>query len=139
MKHLNVRELNLAIHKKQEKRKASFEKVLQQCYSRIQGFADKEHKHCFYEVPEFIIGFPLYDISECVTYISEVLGKNGFSISYYFPRVLYISWGSEEKKTKQMGKTMQASVKTIQHKKSSEFLDSVKEFRPSGKFVLNLT
>jgi hypothetical protein len=137
MKHLNVRELNQAAQKKQLKRKQSFERVLQLCYSRIRGFADKEHEFCLYEVPEFVIGHPVYNIQECVTFVIDALSRNGFVIEYYFPRVLYISWGSKDKqgKAKNAPKTFK---KSIEYKANSEFIDSVKEFRPSGKFVLNL-
>jgi hypothetical protein len=142
MKHLNVRDLNLASVKKQQKRKESFEKVLQNCYSKIQGFADKEQAFCFYEVPEFMMGYPLYNISECVTFITEMLTKNGFQIQYYFPKVLYIAWGAPPKQSKAAEKRLASSpaLKALpEGSRKSKFIDSVKSYKPSGKFVLNLT
>jgi hypothetical protein len=46
----------------------------------------------YFEVPEFIIGKPVYKLNDCIKFIIISLSNRGFSIKYFFPRVLYVSW-----------------------------------------------
>ena len=45
-----------------------------------------------YIIPEFILGIPRYDISECTNYVINQLTENGFQIKYTYPNLLFISW-----------------------------------------------
>jgi hypothetical protein len=155
MKLPNVKELNAQFISRQTRRHVCFEKTLEGCSSFIKKHADKNATVCFYVVPEFLIGYPLYDINECITYIKDKLEKSGFLIKYYFPRILYISWNVNEIKENKMNKDI-SMIKTLEGKgqkkvmkpkqptgnrikfADTEFIDSVKEFKPSGKIVLNL-
>ena len=49
-------------------------------------------KEIYYEVPEFLIGKPLYKLNDCIKFIIFSLSERGFSIKFHFPRVLYVSW-----------------------------------------------
>jgi hypothetical protein len=149
MKLPNVKELNAQLVSRQTRRHVCFEKTLEACSSFIKKHADKNATVCFYVVPEFLIGYPLYDINECITYIKDKLEKSGYLTKYYFPRILYISWNVNEIKEFKMNKDI-SLIKTLegkgQPKKGNRikfaadtgFIDSVKEFKPSGKIVLNL-
>lgn len=161
MKHLNVQQLSALMQSRHVRRQQCFEKVLEQCFVFIKKHADKDVTFCFYEVPDFIIGYPLFDLNECIAFIMEKLRSNDFIVRYFFPRILYISWNineiNEEKLRKDMtiikalnapaskqtnkrpakGKTV-AVVAPQGANKSVSFVKSVKEFKPSGKIVLNL-
>ena len=50
------------------------------------------NKFCMYVIPEFILGIPRYDISECTNYVMSKLTENGFQIKYTYPNLLFISW-----------------------------------------------
>jgi hypothetical protein len=58
-------------------------------------------QNTFYEVPGFMMGFPLYNLDEALTYVIDALRKNGFLVQI-LPEphigVLYISWDPEELK-----------------------------------------
>ena len=56
--------------------------------SRMRGSA----KCTFFLLPEFILGTPRYDMSECTSYVMEKLIDNGFMIKYTHPNLLFISW-----------------------------------------------
>ena len=45
-----------------------------------------------FEVPEFIIGRPVYKLNDCIEFVQKQLVNKGFKVRYFFPRVLYISW-----------------------------------------------
>ena len=165
MKQLSVRDLTVQIQARQLKRHQIFDKILEMCYNNIKRNADKSQLFCLFEVPEFVIGMPLYDLNECITYLVEKLKNSEFLVKYYFPKVLYISWNINEinennlqnqlqliksieappkllpakeprkKKTQQVTNRQQASQVPA---KQVGFVKSVKEFKPSGKIVLDI-
>ena len=94
MKHLNIHDIVSVIQKKNEKRLACFEKILMHATSRIRQSVHINMFSCLYEVPEYLLGYPVYDLNECLTYIIDKLKANGFYVDYYFPRVLHISWNN---------------------------------------------
>ena len=51
---------------------------------------------CWFSVPEFILGTPLYRLNKCIDYIVKKLEKNGFRVICYEPNLLQISWGEED-------------------------------------------
>lgn len=167
MKPLNVRELTKQLQTRQQKRNQSFEKVLEICYNSIRRNADKNQLFCFFEVPEFIIGLPVYDLNECILYVVEKLRSNDFLVKYYFPRILYVSWNINEineeklqnnlkliknietptkapsykprvKKQETSITKMPTTVTTTTSSPKASFVKSVKEFKPSGKLVLDI-
>jgi hypothetical protein len=89
---ISVYELYNAMREKQTRQASAFTAVLDRCYSRIKKHASVNRVDCVYEVPEFILGHPLYDINRCITFVVRHLHMNGFRVAYYFPRYLYISW-----------------------------------------------
>jgi hypothetical protein len=100
MKHLSIKDVRDAQNKQDKKRYEAFDYILNMCYRHIQKCVStlRTTYFCFYEVPEFILGFPLFDLNECITYLQNRLVKSGFHVKYFFPNVLLISWG--QKKTK---------------------------------------
>ena len=47
---------------------------------------------CFYIIPNYVYGTPLYDVNACIVYMVQYLMKNGFYVAYTHPNLLYISW-----------------------------------------------
>ena len=94
MKHLNIHDIALTIKKKNERRLECFEKILLQVTSRIRQGVNINMFSCLFEIPEYLLGYPVYDLNECLTFIIDKLKTNGFYVDYYFPRVLHISWNS---------------------------------------------
>ena len=71
-----------------------FNKILNRIHIRIKTTARmKNHEtFVFFVVPEFIFGEPCYDNANCISYLIAQLKKNGFSIRYYHPNTLLVSW-----------------------------------------------
>ena len=59
--------------------------ILQKCHKRIKYNSTLERTYCFFQIPEFVIGVPLYDINELRTYVMNSLGKDGFQLVYIEP------------------------------------------------------
>lgn len=157
MRQLNIYELHEEMNKKKKKRTQSFEHVLETCHKKIKIASTKELVKVYFDVPEFVIGLPVYDLTECIKYIVKSLEDNGFLVKYFFPKLLYISWDFNEINKKDKSYTTHSpqityepsnSNKTIVEnnnanklimKPSSKANQSKQlEHRPNGKFILNI-
>lgn len=92
MNQLNIFELYKSINDKKEAKRSAFENVLVRVHSKIKLAASMDCYQCFYEVPEFIIGVPLFSLTDCITYVIKALKENGFKVNYFYPKTLYINW-----------------------------------------------
>jgi hypothetical protein len=125
MSSLNIDELYETIDEKNNKRLEKFDGILKQIHARIKYYSRLERTFCFFQIPEFIIGVPLYNVSDLRNYIINSLKRNGFHIVYIDPNWLYISWSKEDR-----GKP----VKKAKPKKDKNY-KLIDEYKPSGQFV----
>lgn len=168
--YLSVQDVHHTLAKRKLRQYESFERVLELCFKKIRRFTDIEKTFCLYEVPEFIVSYPLYDLNECILYIIDKLQLQGFKVQYIFPNVLKIDWGvgpttvlpspqqmaevdvkllankqiashlSSVPKTLTYEPAVQQPTSKIDRKqKQNQFIKSIADFKPSGKFVLDLT
>jgi hypothetical protein len=72
-----------------------YEKVLGNCYRKIREHAMRDQKYCFFSVPEYIAGFPLFNITHCVCFIIKKLNQAGFQTKLISPNIIYIHWAVE--------------------------------------------
>ena len=73
---------------------ATYNKILGRIHNKIKTLS-RQHlndQHCWYTIPEMIIGIPKYDHGACTAYIIHKLEENGFIICYTHPNLLFISW-----------------------------------------------
>jgi hypothetical protein len=72
-----------------------YNRILQRIHSRIRHVSKLlKEQHCWYVIPEIIIGVPKYDNVSCITYIIDKLRENGFVVKYTHPNLVFISWQS---------------------------------------------
>ena len=71
-----------------------YNKILNRIHNKIKHLSriHTTEQHCWYVIPEVIIGVPKYDHSSCTAYIIDKLKSNGFLIRYTHPNLLFISW-----------------------------------------------
>lgn len=73
-----------------------YNRILQRIHTKVR-YNSRIHpntQHCWYIIPEIIIGLPKYDNQSCIAYIIDKLRDNGFVIKYIHPNLLFISWKS---------------------------------------------
>lgn len=73
---------------------ATYNKILNRIHNKIKTVS-RQHiidQHCWYTIPEMIIGIPRYDHGACTAYIIHKLQDNGFVVHYTHPNLLFISW-----------------------------------------------
>ena len=82
--------------KQQEERKKlkkkTFSKILNLVEKRIQMSSNSNNYYTWYEIPELILGLPIYNLSECKNYIVKKLEKNGFKTELYEPNLILVTW-----------------------------------------------
>lgn len=93
---LNIHELHYEMNLKKESRTKSFDVVLERCHNKIKLAAKKELSRTYFDVPEFILGLPVYKLNDCITHIYNNLKRSGFVVKYFFPKLIYISWDFSE-------------------------------------------
>ena len=93
---LSVHELNRLMESKRKEKYSTFDKIYQQCLKHILKYANNDKYRCFFTVPEFILGLPVYNLNAAIMYIMDKLKANAFLVKYYHPNVVYISWNLDE-------------------------------------------
>lgn len=137
-----------------------FKKILNRIHVRIKTTAKHSvhEKFCWFVVPEVIIGVPKYNQSNCIAYIMNALQENGFSVRYFHPNTLFISWDHwvpsyvrteikkktgvqineygekifEETNNEEEQPELQGNIEQI---KNSKKYTPINSYKPSGKLV----
>lgn len=84
---------------KDKKKFIIFDEIITKCHKKITHTAKIGGYCIFFEIPYFIIGKPLYDISQCTQYVINSLKKNGLFVSLLAPpnnNIIYISWNPSD-------------------------------------------
>lgn len=130
---LDINSLFETTNQKTLKRLETYDKVLKQCHARIKYYSKFEKTTCFFAIPEFIIGVPLYDVSEMKQYIMNSLEKNGFKLMYLHPNWLMIDWTEKKKSMVKVQKATEITQSSI--KKVKKDYKPIEEYKPTGSFV----
>jgi len=129
MSMLNIDDLNNTLKEKEDKQNKIYDEILKKCHHKIKKTSETSTEgFCFYVIPEYIYGFPLYNYKGCVIYLFKTLTKNGFEVKYTHPNLLFISW---------IGKSNPQNYKTIEKKNNG--YRSIEEYKPSGNIIYNKT
>ena len=115
------------------KRLEIYDTILKQCHGRIKHYSKFEKTTCFFAVPEFIIGVPLFDVTELRHYMMNSLEKNGFKLMYIDPNWLMIDWTDKKKSLQKVKQTMDISQSSIKKVRSN--YKPIEEYKPTGSFV----
>lgn len=149
IKRLNILELHKTVNEKKARKNECYEKVLSICHKKILMATENKQLKCIFEVPEYIIGYPIFDLNSCIKFIVHALKINGFSIKYFFPKILYISWDFDEIKKQSEEEQLQiqyqqkaSNIFNLKNNKiiqtSKELLKSSLNMKNSGKLALNI-
>ena len=103
-----------------------YEKVYDRVKDRINNYAKHQSQACYYQIPNYIYGYPMIDIPKTMEYVLANLNHEGFiafQIDNYHDWI-YISWELSAIKQKEM-----ALNKRHKKKKSRVSLEEEKEKR----------
>lgn len=82
---------------KQQKEKESkkfliFDKIYNMIEKKINIASQVNFYFTWYQVPEFLIGMPIYSVEQCQIYVQQKLKQNGFETEFYMPNIILIKW-----------------------------------------------
>lgn len=124
MKKLNIFDLHSIINKKNEIKYECYDFILEKIHKKIVQACENKKTICCYEVPDFIIGFPLINLNECIIYLIDALKKNGFIVQYFLPNIIYISWDiNDVEKTKERNISENKNIDVSKKKTGKYMLD----------------
>jgi hypothetical protein len=91
---LNLDDLYERKQQKDLKTLELYNRILARVHNRIKNVSRQQIKeqHCWYLMPETMIGIPKFDHGACTAYIIDQLKENGFVVKYTHPNLLLISW-----------------------------------------------
>lgn len=127
---ISISELYELRNKKIEHRVNSFDIVLEKAHKRMRTAAANGGLNVFFEVPNFIIGVPLYNFEECIIHIVDALRKGGFLVQMLEQNhgLLYISWDQQEiapsKKPKAIERRTPADEPSVQRTRDDDIMAS---------------
>lgn len=121
---LKLDDLYKTAKKKELNRFDTFDKILLKCHNRIKLYADNRHTECLYNIPNFVIGIPLYNVNDLQEYIVSSLKKNGLIIKELNYNWIYISWNFDKIPKNKKNK----SIKDEKHR-------LVEDYNPTGSFI----
>lgn len=98
---ITLNELYQERRTKERSKKISFDRVLELVHRRIRNVNSYGGLNTFYEIPGMLVGYPLFNVYDCMSHIIEELRVSGFLVQILPPPnvcVLYISWDPKEVK-----------------------------------------
>lgn len=127
MSSLDINNLYDKINERNSKRLEKFDDILKKVHNRILYNANLEKTFCFFQIPEFIIGTPLYNVEDLKKYLILSLRKDKFYLIYVKPNWLFITWElSNLKKPKEKPKQIKRGNYKL-----------IDEYKPTGQFIYN--
>tara|TARA_R110002074_G_scaffold41996_2_gene110813 strand:- start:144 stop:716 length:573 start_codon:yes stop_codon:yes gene_type:complete len=111
------------IHKKQREKEIRklklYRKIINKCFDKIRLGVDREQLFCFFQLPEYILGFPLFNMTDCLFFILAELDKKGFLCKYCGKLQIYITW-PQKKKNLQLENKPKLSISNNENLKKFE-------------------
>lgn len=82
------------VHEVRERNKRLvYETIYQKCRNKILHANNNLYqKTLWFDIPTIVFGLPLYNMDACICYMIYRLRDQGFTVEYYAPNSLYISW-----------------------------------------------
>ena len=128
MSSLDINNLYDKINERNTKRLEKFDDILKKIHNRIVYNANLEKTFCFFQIPEFIIGIPLYNVNDLKKYLITSLKKDKFNLIYVEPNWLFITW--------ELNNLKKPKEKTKPIKKNGDY-KLIDEYKPTGNFIYN--
>jgi hypothetical protein len=142
----------------------NYNTILNRIHNRIKTTSRQQltEQHCWFLIPEMMIGVPKFDQAICISYVIDKLQMNGFKVRYTHPNLLFISWkhwvpdyvrneikkktgvnidgygnivnNEEDKKESILDMKNSKSISTINTPKD---IKAIETYKPSGNLIYN--
>ncbi len=89
---VNAQDLIKQQKEKEKKRIKTYEKIYLNIEKKIIIASSTDYNYLWYEIPEYVMGFPFYKLNDCIKYIMDKLKTNSFDVDFYEPNIIHIKW-----------------------------------------------
>lgn len=96
---LTIDEIHKIEKNRNDIRKEIYKKIYEQFSRKIKNYVQLGQKSIILTVPNFMVGYPTYDVSKAAKYLMRQLLNGGFSVTLMNDRELHVSWAKKEKST----------------------------------------
>lgn len=94
---LNLEELKKEERSSEKTARKIQKLILAKCHQKIRRTnRTTEYRECYYDIPSFIPGYPVYDTIAAKNYVGLELIKNGLYVEDLGPSRIYISWKNSD-------------------------------------------
>lgn len=83
---------------KRSVRKELYTRILTQICRKIDMNHALGNSQCVVQIPEYMFGFPTFDMSQITLYMHRQLVNLGYRTSIMNPGIMYVAWGKKKKK-----------------------------------------
>ena len=97
---LSAKELMEREKNKNNVKKETYKKILTQMCRKIEVAYTLKKDKTLLKIPEFMIGYPIYDMGHVTLYIHRQLKRLGYRCSIIDLGHIYVAWGEKKKETK---------------------------------------
>jgi hypothetical protein len=129
MSSLNINSLFEEMDQKVLNRLKMFDDILVQIHNKIKYQSKNKTFFCTHQIPEFLIGKPLYRVEDLRKYLIDSLKRDKFDVLYMHPNLLFISW---ERKTNN-----KRSIKKVNNNNSNNTFKKIDDYNPTGNLLYN--
>ena len=96
----SVNDIQKKAKEKEQNRNKIYYKISKKCFEKIKEMSSNDESYCFFKIPEYIPGYPLFNMTECVLYLLNILKEKGFICRYVDNYIIYITWNIQKKNYK---------------------------------------
>ena len=131
MSSLNINSLFEEQDKKVLNRLKLFDDILVQIHNKIKLNSKNTTFYCTHQIPEFLIGKPLYKVEDLRKYLIDSLKRDKFDVLYIHPNLLFVSW--------ERLKNNKRSVKRVvsNNNNSNNNFKKIDDYNPTGNLLYN--
>lgn len=97
---ISVDEISQLTDKKNRLKKETYIRLYEQASRKIRKSVDFGAKHAVFQIPLFLIGYPMFDRFKATSYIKRQLEHGGFVVTISGEHELHITWKIEKKRDK---------------------------------------
>ena len=135
----NIQEIHKKQKDKEKNRVKIYEIISARCFKKIKETSLNEDTYCFFRLPEYIPGLPIYNMTECVIHLLNILHEKGFNARYCDHFLIFISWNIPKQSFKSIEPPVKDTKKNIIDQlnlkyKPIENYNSFQNFIPKKKY-----
>ena len=98
---ININKIKKIEESRRHIKKEIYTKIFEQFSRKIQVSVDASQKQVFLQVPEFLLGYPSYDINRAAIYLQRQLELSGFQVLPVSQTGFTVSWFTKKEKAQE--------------------------------------